>query len=66
MKRNKRKPPKGARCDATIGADYSRHAPTIKRCTEMATVEMKGGPFGHEAWFCEDCAKAIEEGEKDA
>lgn len=58
--RQKRKPPMAARCDAMIGCDSQGHAPTLLRCPELATVEMKGGGLPFETWLCESCAMALE------
>ena len=60
-KRLKRRPTKGERCDLMVGVDYASRSPKLKRCPNMATVAMKGGPFGHEAWVCESCAQSLEE-----
>lgn len=59
-RRMKRKPPKGTRCDMSIGADYTRKQPTVVRCSALATVEFKGGPLGWETWVCDEHAKALE------
>lgn len=59
--RQNRKPPKGERCDAHIGVDpHASQTPTLLRCTNLATVEFKGGPLPFETWLCESCAENIE------
>lgn len=59
--RQKRKPPKGMRCDMSVVVDYSHKTPTIKRCKNAATVEFKGGPLKFETWVCEACAATLED-----
>ena len=56
--RQKRKPPKGTRCDCK-SPDYSKHAPQLKGCPNEATVELKGGPLPFETWVCESCAERL-------
>lgn len=57
--RTKQRPPKGTRCDCHVGVS-SGHEPSVLRCTELATVELKGGALSWETWACESCAAKLE------
>jgi len=57
--RQKRRPPKDARCDASVGTDTQGHAPIVVRCPSPATVELKGGGLPFETWVCELCASKL-------
>jgi hypothetical protein len=59
--RQRRKPPKGSRCDAHVGVDAASHQPRVRGCPNEATVELKGGLFPWETWVCEEHAKWLEE-----
>lgn len=53
-----RKPPKDARCDATIGSRLdSVGSPVLTRCPFLATETVWcPGTFGKELWLCVLCA----------
>jgi hypothetical protein len=57
------KPPKGARCDATIGTGSdSCNQPVLIRCpnTAVETVKPTGSPSMFPAWLCADCTSKME------
>ncbi len=58
MKRTKKSPPKGKRCDASIGVNYGGASPTLTMCAELATVELVEEPFA-EVWVCEKHARML-------
>lgn len=59
VRRSKRKPPKGERCDMMAVGDTRRAAPILVRCSNPATVELLGyAPVG-ETWVCEPCARKL-------
>ena len=59
LKRTKRRPPEGQRCDTRTCVDYTHVGPRILKCQNLATVVLEN--YASTVWLCEACAKAIEE-----
>lgn len=51
-------PPEGEWCDCQTSTDDG-----VKSCPNLATVELKGGPFSFETWVCQGCAEHLLRGE---
>jgi len=55
-----RPPPRGSKCDASVGVNYDGPAPTLISCKNEATVTLppgRGGPW--ESWVCASCGRSL-------
>lgn len=54
-----KKPPKGSKCEVSIGTEKSAGKSIIVRmCGKPATVELCGG-MPWETWVCAECAREL-------